>query len=236
MHIAVVDDEKAIREQVKRMIAKQTRTCRVEAFARGEELLNAETEFDLIFLDIGLEGMNGVQTARALRERNGEAVLVFLTGSRDYVFDAFEVSAFYYLLKPVAESAFERVFQRAQQEVEKKKACAQKQFFIRTRNRNVTLDCGKILYVESRGRKAEFHTAEETIEIYAAMKELEEKLGEGFFRCHRGYLVNMAHIAEYDSETVRLNNGEHIYLAKGRYHAFVKKYMRYLRNGGAVCV
>lgn len=88
-----------------------------------------------------------------------------------------------------------------------------------------------ILYIESRGKKVEIHTKGETIEAYASMNELEAQLGKGFFRCHRGYLVNMAYVAEYDSESITLNNGEYVYMAKEKYREFVKSYMRYLRNG-----
>ncbi|MBO5281626.1 MAG: LytTR family transcriptional regulator DNA-binding domain-containing protein, partial [Lachnospiraceae bacterium] len=82
----------------------------------------------------------------------------------------------------------------------------------------------------------EIHTAEEVIEIYAAMKELEKQLGEDFYRCHRGYLVNMAHITEYDNDSIRLSNGERVYLSRERYSEFVKGYMRYLRKEGGICV
>ena len=71
------------------------------------------------------------------------------------------------------------------------------------------------------------------MEAYAVMKELQKELGNSFYRCHRGYLVNMAHIAEYSSDTIEMDNGEKVYLAKEKYPEFVREYMRYLRNGGA---
>ena len=74
------------------------------------------------------------------------------------------------------------------------------------------------------------HTTRETIEAYASMNELERQLGGSFFRCHRGYLVNLAYVAEYNGQSIILNNGECVYLAKERYGEFVKIYMRYLRN------
>ena len=101
---------------------------------------------------------------------------------------------------------------------------------------NITLNHKEILYLENRGRKVEIHTTGEVIEIYAAMTELESQLGESFYRCHRGYLVNMSCITEYSNDSIRLSNGEGTYLAKERYNEFVKAYMRYLRNGGTACV
>ena len=79
-----------------------------------------------------------------------------------------------------------------------KKKKERKCLFIKTRN--FTLDQSDILYIESRAKKLEIHTAEadKAIEIYAAMDGLEGQLGECFYRCHRAYIVNMAHITEYD--------------------------------------
>lgn len=64
------------------------------------------------------------------------------------------------------------------------------------------------------------------------MEELEGQLGEGFYRCHRAYIVNMAHIAEYGNDSISLTNGDTVYLAKKKYGEFVKTYMWHLQNGG----
>lgn len=192
MNIAICDDEKIVRQQIKGLIEKQKADCNLELYGTGEELIAAGKHFDVVFLDIQMEGMNGIDTARAIREQNEETVLIFITGIKEYVFDAFDVAAFHYLLKPIEENKFMEVFDRAVNEAEKRKEKGQKQLFIKTRQRNITLEQKNILYIENRGRKAEIHTVDETIEIYAAMIELEKQLGGEFYRCHRGYLVNMA--------------------------------------------
>lgn len=236
MNIAVVDDEKIIREQLKGLIEKQQAGFYTDVYGTGEEMLATGKQYDVIFLDIQMAGMNGIETARMLRKQSEDAVLIFVTGVKDYVFEAFDVAAFHYLLKPIEENKFMEVFDRAVKEAKKRKERGQEQFFVKTKNRNITLKQRDILYVESRGRKAEIHTAGEVIEIYAAMAELESQLGGSFYRCHRGYLVNMAHITEYGNNSISLSNGESIYMAKERYNEFVKEYMRYLRKGGGVCV
>ena len=141
------------------------------------------------------------------------------------------MAAFHYLLKPVEEDKFREVFRRAERELEKRKRQQRETVFVKTRNRSFTLEKDSILYVESRGKKVEIHTQVETIEAYASMNKMEAQLGEGFYRCHRGYLVNMAYVAEYDNGSIVLNNGGYVYLAKEKYGEFVKAYMRYLRNG-----
>ena len=228
MDIAVVDDEKAIREHICGLVEEQQPESRIEAYATGEKLLASGKRFDIVFLDIQMEGMNGIEAARSLRERREDTVLVFITGIRDYVFDAFDLYAFQYLLKPIDEGKFAEVLERAVREAAKKKE--RRVLFIRSRN--LTLDQSEILYIESRAKKVEIHTVRQTIEIYAAMDELEGQLGDEFYRCHRAYIVNMDCITEYDSESITLTNGDRVYLTKKKYGEFVKAYMWHLQNGG----
>ncbi len=181
-----------------------------------------------------MEGMNGIEAARSLREKQGDTVLVFVTGIRDYVFDAFDLYAFQYLLKPIDEDKFAEVLARAVREAAKKKE--RRVLFIKSRN--LTLDQSEILYIESRAKKVEIHTAgaAQAIEIYAAMDELAGQLGENFYRCHRAYIVNMDCITEYDSESITFTNGDRAYLTKKKYGEFVKAYMWHLQNGGVSSV
>ena len=239
MDIAVVDDEKVIREHICGLVEERQPESRIEAYATGEELLASGKRFDIVFLDIQMEGMNGIEAARSLREKNanlgvGDTVLVFITGIKDYVFDAFDLYAFQYLLKPIDEGKFAEVLERAVREATKKKE--RRVLFIKSRN--LTLDQSEILYIESRAKKVEIHTvgAAQAIEIYAAMDELEGQLGENFYRCHRAYIVNMDCITEYDSESITLTNGDRVYLTKKKYGEFMKAYMWHLQNGGVSSV
>ena len=232
IEIAVCDDEAVIREQIQQFIKKKLPATQIETYSTGEELLASNINFDLAFLDIQMEGLNGMDTARALRAKAEETILIFVTGSKEYVFEAFDVSAFHYLLKPLMEEKLAEVLERALDEVNRWKMQEKKQLLIQTRNRNYNLDQNTILYLESRGKKVEIHTSGEAIEVYASISKLEEQLGSGFYRCHRGYLVNLSYITEYRTDRIRLSSGDEVYLAKEKYQSFVKTYMRYLKDGG----
>ena len=231
MKIAICDDKIEICRQIKEFIERLEAGCRIVLYASGEELLAAADSFDIIFLDIQMGGMDGIAVAREIRRRNVDAVLIFITGIREAVFKAFDVSAFHYLLKPVNEEKFEEVFWRAEAAIRRRRG--QAPLVVRTGGRSLSLERRDILYLESRGRKVEIHRKgqpQEIIEIYANMDELERQLGEDFYRCHRGYLVNLAYVREYDRESIGLKNGEIVWLARRKYEEFVKAYMHYLRR------
>ena len=236
IRIAIVDDEKVIREHMKNLIGNKQVECVIDTYSEGEELLQAGKCYDIVFLDIQMDGMNGIDTARVLRQKTEDTVLIFITGVKEYVFDAFDVAALHYLIKPVDEQKFADVFKRAVLETGKKKHQENGQIFVKTRYRNVTLEQKDILYIESRGKKVEIHTKTDIVDVYAGIGELEKQLKENFYRCHRGYLVNLAFITEYSNDSITLNNGESIILAKEKYGEFVKIYMRYLKNGGGIFV
>lgn len=236
MKIAICDDEKEICSGLKRLVLRQRPDCEVFLFESGRQMLQSRQRFRIVLMDIQMEGMSGIETARALRMKDENAVLIFVTALKEYVFDAFDVSAFHYLIKPVSEEKFRRVFERACREVEKRGREEAEQVFFRTRNRSFTLRKQDILYVESRGRKVDIHTVRECVTVYATMNGLEEQLGSGFYRCHRGYLVNLAHVSEYEPDRILLQGGETAFMARDKYTEFVKIYMRFLKEGGIVRV
>lgn len=134
IRIAIVDDEKVIREQIKKLVEKKQIDCEIDTYGTGEDLLKADSVYDIIFLDIQMDGMNGIDTARALRQKADNTVLIFITGVKEYVFDAFDVAAFHYLIKPIEENKFWEVCDRAVLAVTKKKQNPSGQIFIKTRS------------------------------------------------------------------------------------------------------
>lgn len=230
MEIAICDDDKVIREQIRGLIKQQRADATVALYESGEELLACKRQFDLVFLDIQMKGKNGIETARMLQKTGEDTILVFVTECKEYVFDAFDVGAFHYLLKPLSEKKFAEVLEKAVRKTEKKEK--KEIFLIRSRNRNIMLRKDQILYVESRMRKAEIHTCRKSYEIYGTMNELEKQLGGNFYRCHRGYLVNLAYVLEYTTDSISLTDGTVIFLSREKYNAFVSAYMQYLQSGG----
>ncbi len=99
---------------------------------------------------------------------------------------------------------------------------------IRTKRMQYMFKEHQILYVENSGKKLHIHTGGKPIEVYGSMKDIEILVGPKFFRCHRVFLVNMEHIHGYSKNTIEMDNGDEIYMARDRYSAFVAAYDKFL--------
>ncbi len=230
LQIAICDDEKSMGEHLKQLIErrlKDEKDYKVVVFSSGAELLKEGKDSDIFFLDINLKDMSGIDMARCLRKET-EAVIIFVTALKEYIFDAFDVQAFQYLLKPVDENKFIQVLDKALAECRMKKHL--EPLVIRVNGIYKNIPKENILYAENDARKVVLHLKDEQISYYAKMSELEGILGEQFFRCHRGYLVNLNEVKGYDTGNIQLKNDEVILMAKQKYSAFVTAYMEFLRG------
>lgn len=231
MRIAICDDDVRGRERIRTLLEKEFSQAQTREFDSGMKLLeNVEEGWqpDIVLLDIAMEGMDGMETARRLKERS-DAILIFVTGVKEQVFQAFDVGAFHYLMKPVDQNKMTDVLKRAVQEVEKRQT-APRYLLVKTEGSHRRVPVEDILYVENSGRKVILHTRTGCLEYYERMNHLEEVLGEGFYRCHRGYLVALSAVDGYDHESITVAGGEKIYLAKQKYSEFVKLYCRFLKE------
>lgn len=236
MRIGICDDEKEVRDGLAAKIRKMYPKAQLKLYRSGEELLLDENLPDILLLDIGMPGRNGMDTARELRRKSRDVVLIFVTAFGDYVFQSFDVGAFHYLVKPFDGNKLREVLQRAAAQVEereKRKDAGEKKeasrFMITMGGRHIVVDFKDIIYAEVFDRKVVIHTMDSDIEYYGRMKELEKKAGDEFFRTHRGYLVNFQFIRKYDSSTVYLKKGQAL-MAKQNYREFVKRYMRFIQK------
>ena len=119
VRIAVCDDEKNIRDYIVSLIKRQNTECSIAEYASEAEYLDYRKEQYLFFLDIDIggfgAGMDGMDLAKQIRSMDAcrQPILIFVTGYEKYVYDAFDVGAFQYLVKPVDEQKFAEVFDRA---------------------------------------------------------------------------------------------------------------------------
>ena len=117
MKIALCDDEKIFRDDIYRYIIKYNPDYEIREFPNGRALLNSREEFDIIFLDIEMPELNGMDTAAKLRNFSSDSIIIFLTSHIEKVQDAFKVRAFRFLTKPVQEDALKEAFTQAVKEI-----------------------------------------------------------------------------------------------------------------------
>lgn len=230
MKIAVCDDEEWTGQSIRNVIDREFH-LNADWYADGASLLASQNAYDIYILDIcfkgdgSAEGPDGMETAKILRSRT-DAVLIFLTALEDYVYEAYDVEAFQYLLKPVAEQKLIQVLRRAVAKAAQKQSAPP--LLIKTDGRSRKIPASDIYYGESDGRKIILHTKNGAFTYYEKMEELGKKLGDGFFRSHRGFVVSLKEVAEYDRTSITLKNGDTVFLAKQKYGDFVEAYMNFL--------
>ena len=238
MRIAVCDDEKEIRDMFVKKIETLHPKAELLLYQSGEELLLSDKEPDILLLDIQMPGKNGMETAKELRRKNKRAIIIFVTALDDFVFQAFDVGAFHYLVKPFDDRKFAEVLQSAIEQSEDRRGLEDAgrkgempSLIITTGGKHIAVNLEDIVYAEVFDRKVILHTMDADIEYYGKMKELEEKAGDEFYRTHRSFLVNFDFIRKYDATTVYLEKGQ-AHMARQNYREFVKQYLRYNQRKG----
>ena len=234
MRVAICDDEVKIREMLAAKVRRHCPDADIMLVKSGSELLSMEPQPEILFLDIGMPKMSGMEAARALRENNKSMVLIFVTAFAEYVFQAFDVGAFHYLVKPFTDEKFAEVFCAAVEQCRKNAALPvreERYFWIKRKGIRTKVFLDDIQYAEVYNRKIILHKADGDVEYYGRMSELEKAAGEDFFRPHRAYLVNLKHVVRYDAATISLECGTAL-MAKPKFPAFVKRYMKYHQKEG----
>ena len=235
MRIAICDDEKDIRELIANKVEKQYPDAEIIFFQSGEELLLSDESIDILFLDIQMSGIDGMETARELRKKDKKVILIFVTAVEEYVFQAFDVGAFNYIVKPIDDGKFSDVLHRAVDEWSSQnineKEPEERYVLINNSGVHTKVILDEIVYAEVFNRKVVIHKLDGEIEYYGKMSDLESLAGDSFFRSHRAYLINFKYVEKYDATTIYLERGT-VLMAKQNYPEFVKKYMKYIQKRG----
>lgn len=236
LSIAVCDDEiiecAGMAEKIRGTLEEMKVPCFLRQFNSGEELLQSEEDFDIVFLDIMMDGLDGMKTAKRIRKKASCRLLVFISASREYVFDAYDVEAFWYLVKPVERAKLKQVLKKA---VLKTEAASSDFILVNKGRQKQKIFLRDILYFEIMGRLIDIHKTGGISDYYGKIGILEEELREkGFFRCHKSYLVHLKYVKGYNRQEAVLDNGEKIPVSKRRYEEFCKALLSYMKKSGGI--
>ena len=191
-------------------------------------------EYDLLFLYIEMKdsasGMDGMSMAKQIRgmELARQPVIIFVTAYEKYVYDAFDVDAFQYLLKSINEQKFAEVFSRAAGRILSEAEQKKKTLIIQCGSGSRAIPLDSIYYLESRNHKVVLYLKEGELEYYAKIGDLEKELTGQFYRIHRGYLVNFTYVEGYDKTEVIIANGDRLPLSK-KIDDFAAAYLQFMQ-------
>ncbi|WPC39437.1 LytTR family DNA-binding domain-containing protein [Clostridium sp. JS66] len=232
--IAVCDDEILQRldivNKLKSALENIDFVFQVEEFTNGEELLSCKSYFDIIFLDIKMHKLSGIDVARKLRKNKNNSKIIFITSFKEYVFQAFDVSAFHYLMKPISKEKILKIINKVLKSFSEEKN--DDLYIVITKSRRaIKVLLNNIYFFEMQNRIVIIHTINGTIEYYDKISNIEEKIpSSDFFRCHRSYIVNLKYVMKFDKSTITLDNNEKILLSQSRYDDFSKAFLIYLKK------
>lgn len=231
MKVCICDDNKKQRENLKAIVEVQMelRGLRYEVVQHesGEELIEyikGNHEVDMIFLDIEMGGINGVETARRIREEDKNVVIIFITGFSEYVFDGYEVNALNYVMKPYKKEKIIKVINQGLQQIAGE---GDRFFLFEQGKKSIKINLRDILFFSSERRKVKVVTKVDTFEFYNKISDIEEELKEGFIRIHQRYLVNIRHIEKIENNEV-LIEGKRLPISRGRVNEVNVEFARFV--------
>ena len=234
MRIAICDDEKRICAILAEKVGEICPDAEIMTYASGEELLGADILPDILLLDIKMPGMSGMDVAKTLRDRDWRKILIFITGEEDQVFNSFDLHAFHFLVKPVADEKLKEVLENAVKDLKRSEGESgknDKYIEIQSGTSHIRVNLSLLLYAEVYDRKTILHMKNESIEYYGQLSVLESLVGKDFYRIHRSYLVNLKYVERYDRTSVTLKSGDNIPISRREYDGFLKAYLEYSRRG-----
>jgi DNA-binding LytR/AlgR family response regulator len=193
----IVDDEAPARSELRYLLAAHPEVSVVgEAAAAAEALeLARDLAYDVVFLDVEMPGLTGIEVAPLVRERRNPPAAVFVTAHERYAVDAFAIEALDYLLKPVDPERLARVVERLRERTSESVLPVEKLPVVAGGGTEL-LDYDQVHYVQADGDYSRVHTYDRSHLCTASLGELEERLPGGrFVRIHRSYLVNLSKVA-----------------------------------------
>lgn len=212
LRIALCDDETesrdALRFQLEKILVEGLEEI-VYEFSAGTNaaswLAKHPGELDLLFLDVEMSGLNGMETAKRIRDFNAELIIVFVTGYADYVFDGYQVGALDYLMKPVSVTKLQELLHRVRMKLASEES---QTYTIKTMDGTWRFRLHDILYFYSDKRKAILVTARGEYPFYAKLDDIEKELASSFVRIHQRYLINPESVDYFKADSVTLGGAE----------------------------
>lgn len=232
MNVAIVDD---LQTDAKHLYTLLTNYCQnhnlmlhTELFSDGTEFIKnfSPNKFDIVFLDIYMPNLNGMDTAKQLFKLDPNCHIIFVSTSADYAVESYDVNALYYVIKPISSEKLELVLNRC-----KEALIADNKYLTVTANKcTLNINFKDILYIETKLRKLGIHTTYDVITTPSTYSDFlnTNSLDERFIECYRGIIINMDHISKVLDIDFLLDNGEKLPIRQREQKQIKNQYMNYM--------
>lgn len=230
IRIAIVDDEQQERDNLlcffERLQKRLNEEIDVRPFTSGEQFLFEEDwNFDLICLDIDMNGRDGIETAREIRKKDAEVIIMFITNMAQMAICGYEVQALDFILKPVNYYSFEMKVHNAFDIINNRKS---RNIIINTAGSVVKISTNDLYYAEVEGHYLSYHTRDGVYKQKVSLKELEDRLeGLSFKRCNNCYLVNLKYVDCVNKDELRID-GTWLKISRPRKREFLQSLANYM--------
>ena len=240
LNIAIIEDEQIHTELLSGYLSTWSKEhgqeVSIQEFTSAESFLfvwEERKDFDVLFVDIQMAGMSGIEMAKKVRQRDEDIAIVFTTGITDYMETGYEVEALHYLVKPISMEKIGQCMDKVQ-----RRSYKQEYVLVHGKEETIRISVEKITYVEAQGHGS-------VIEVYAkndkkermriaiaeSISEMEKRLAmHGFVRCHRSYLCRIGSIHQIGKTDITLDSGSVIPVSRRLYTEINRAFIEYFRN------
>lgn len=233
MKVAIVEDEKAHQDYIVSLLESVSEDMVIplsmRTFDSGEAFLFSfeDEKPDAVLIDIQLKRMSGYALAEAIRKKDKQLPLAFITGEKDYVFDGYKVDACGYILKPVSKDAVSQLLTKIIDKVNS----SDLPLIVKTKNGIVNIYKNDIYYIESANHSTMIKTNNDTYSSNKRLSDWEKEFNnESFFKPHRSFIINLGMIDMIEKANCTMKDGTEVPIARGQWEPLMKAYLTYRRK------
>lgn len=229
MRIALCDDDMSalceLNNYIEDFFVFKKITFHTDCFLSAEEYLNSDQNYDILFMDIYFQGINGIDAVKKTLKSHSPA-LIFTTYSPDYALDAFLLKALHYLLKPVHKEDVAEALNRCLESLDIK---SEQLLYVKNAMGNIPVSVEQIIYIEVSNKISTIHTLQNNLQTPTSLDTLFKALDHRhFMKAQRSYLVNMQFIKDFYFDHIVLKDGTEITLSRSNRNSLKKQYQDYL--------
>lgn len=235
IRLAICDDEVQCLDSTRRMIEQWSERCsipvQIGCFDNGDALLQSirRTRTDIVFLDIMMFLLNGMDTAREIREIDKAVKIVFLTSSPEFALESYSVKANGYILKPFSDKQLSEVLNDCTAALEEKS----EHLLLKSTDGYHKIHLHEIEYIEAQNKNVIFFLRSgRSLTSTEHLRVFENKLltKDGFFKCHRSYIISMSQVNSFSLSEIKMKSGGCVPIARGSGKAFQNAYFSFMFN------